>query len=86
VRVTLKADLDQVHTRHGDFVDSELESALLNADAPKHVVAAYQEHAARRKALVFTPTVRLAHDMATDGQSRAGILLLPNRLADLERL
>ena len=34
VRVTLRADLDQVHTRHGDFIDSELESALLNADAP----------------------------------------------------
>jgi ATP-dependent helicase IRC3 len=72
VRVTLKADLDQVHTRHGDFVDSELESALLNADAPKHVVAAYQEHAPRRKALVFTPTVRLAHAMATEFRN-AGI-------------
>jgi ATP-dependent helicase IRC3 len=64
VRITIQADLDQVHTRHGDFVDSELESALLNADAPQHVVAAYQEHAPDRKALVFTPTVRLAHAMA----------------------
>jgi ATP-dependent helicase IRC3 len=72
IRITLKADLDQVHTRHGDFVDSELESALLNADAPKHVVAAYQEHAAGRKALVFTPTVWLAHDMAEAFQN-AGI-------------
>jgi ATP-dependent helicase IRC3 len=72
VRVTLKADLDQVHTRGGDFVDSELESALLNADAPQHVVAAYQEHALSRKALVFTPTVRLAHDMATEFRN-AGI-------------
>jgi hypothetical protein len=64
VRITLQADLDQVHTRHGDFVESELEGALLNADAPKHVVQAYQDHAAGRKALVFTPTVRLAHEMA----------------------
>jgi superfamily II DNA or RNA helicase len=64
VRISLKADLDQVHTRHGDFVGSELESALLSADAPNHVVAAYQYHAHGRKALVFTPTVRLAHDMA----------------------
>jgi superfamily II DNA or RNA helicase len=72
VRITLKADLDQVHTRHGDFVDSELESALLNANAPKHVVQAYQEHAAERKALVFTPTVRLAHDIA-DAFRQAGV-------------
>jgi ATP-dependent helicase IRC3 len=64
VRVTLRTDLDQVHTRHGDFIDSELESALLNADAPKHVAAAYQEHAPNRKALVFTPTVRMAYAMA----------------------
>src|ERR671919_2596176 len=64
VRVTLRADLDQVHTCHGDFIDSELESALLNADAPQHVVAAYQEHAANRKALVFTPTVKVAYAMA----------------------
>jgi ATP-dependent helicase IRC3 len=64
VRITIQADLDQVHTRHGDFVDRELESALLNADAPQHVVAAYREHAPDRKALVFTPTVRLAHQMA----------------------
>jgi ATP-dependent helicase IRC3 len=55
-----------VHTRHGDFVDSELESALLNADAPQHVVATYQEHASDRKELVFVPTVRLAHAMATE--------------------
>jgi superfamily II DNA or RNA helicase len=63
-RVSLQVNLDQVHTRGGDFVESELESALLNADAPEHVVGAYEEHAAGRKALVFTPTVRLAHDMA----------------------
>jgi ATP-dependent helicase IRC3 len=66
VRISLKAGLDQVHTCHGDFVDSELESALLNAEAPQHVVAAYQHHAHGRKALVFTPTVRLAHDMAAE--------------------
>jgi ATP-dependent helicase IRC3 len=64
VRITLKADLDQVHTRHGDFIDSELESVLLNADAPEHVVAAYQSHAQGRKALAFTPTVKMAHLVA----------------------
>jgi ATP-dependent helicase IRC3 len=72
VRIALKADLDQVHTRAGDFVDRELESVLLNANAPAHVVEAYQEHAAGRKALVFTPTVRLAHEMA-EAFRQAGI-------------
>ncbi len=50
----------------------ELEAALRHANAPKHAVAAYQEHAAGRKALLFTPTVRLAHEMAEEFQ-HAGI-------------
>jgi ATP-dependent helicase IRC3 len=72
VRVTLKANLDLVHTRHGDFVDSELESALLNADAPEHIVAAYEKHASIWKALVFVPTVKMAHCVAEAFQE-AGI-------------
>jgi ATP-dependent helicase IRC3 len=72
VRITLQANLDQVHTRHGDFVESELEGAMLDADAPVHVVQAYQDHAAGRKALVFTPTVQLAYAMRDAFQS-AGI-------------
>jgi ATP-dependent helicase IRC3 len=72
IRITLKADLDQVHTRHGDFVDSELESVMLAANAPQHVVQAYQQHVPGRKALVFTPTVQLAYDMVK-GFREAGI-------------
>jgi superfamily II DNA or RNA helicase len=64
VRVSLRVDLDGVKTHHGDFDDAGLETALLDAKAPRHVVGAYLEHAAGRKALVFTPSVRLAHDMA----------------------
>jgi ATP-dependent helicase IRC3 len=64
VRVSLQVNLDAVHTRHGDFIESELEGAMLNADASIHVVQAYQDHAVGRKALVFTPTVRLAYEMA----------------------
>jgi superfamily II DNA or RNA helicase len=64
IQVHLNVDLDLLHVRHGDFVDSELEEAMTRANAPAHVVRAYQEHAANRKALVFTPTVRLAHEMA----------------------
>jgi ATP-dependent helicase IRC3 len=50
VRVSVQVNLDRVRTRHGDFIESELESALLNADAPEHIVAAYQRHAPGRKA------------------------------------
>jgi ATP-dependent helicase IRC3 len=72
VRVSLQVSLDQVHTRAGDFVESELESALLNADAPEHVVGAYKEHALGRTTLVFTPTVRVAYKVAEAFQD-AGI-------------
>lgn len=64
VQVRVAADFNDLHTRAGDFVDSEVEQALLDADAPEHVVKAYQEHADGRKALLFTPTVKLAHAMA----------------------
>jgi superfamily II DNA or RNA helicase len=72
IRISLQVNLDEVHTRHGDFVESQLGGALLRANAPKHVVRAYREHAGGRKALVFTPTVQLAHDMAEAFQG-AGI-------------
>ncbi len=36
---------------------------LLQANAPAHAVTSYLKHAAGRKALLFTPTVDLAHRM-----------------------
>ena len=41
-----------------------LRSLLLAAQAPTQVLAAFQIHAAARKALLFTPTVALAYAMA----------------------
>ena len=64
VQVTVKANLDDVHTRGGDFIDAELGTALEAANAPEQVAAAYTKYAAGRRALVFTPTVALAHAMA----------------------
>ncbi len=64
VQVQLAADFNALHVRAGDFVEREVEELLLSADAPRHAAMAYQEHAAGRKALVFTPTVMLAHEMA----------------------
>jgi ATP-dependent helicase IRC3 len=64
IRVGLQLDLGCIRTRHGDYVDGDLGRAMLEADAPQHVVTAYQEHAPGRKALVFTPLVKVAHEMA----------------------
>jgi ATP-dependent helicase IRC3 len=71
-QITLQADFSQLHTRHGDFIDDEVEEMLLEADAPRHVAAAYLEHAHGRKALIFTPTVALAYAMV-DAFKAAGM-------------
>jgi ATP-dependent helicase IRC3 len=72
VRVSLRVNLDRVKTHHGDFDDKSLETALVDAKAPRYVAAVYLEHTPGRKALVFTPSVRLAHDMA-DTFRKAGV-------------
>jgi superfamily II DNA or RNA helicase len=63
-QVLLQADFDALRTQQGDFVEAELETLLLAANAPAQVLAAFQTHAADRKALLFTPTVALASAMA----------------------
>jgi len=64
LQVLLQADFDALRTQHGDFVEAELETLLLEANAPAQVLAAFQAHAADRKALLFTPTVATAYTMA----------------------
>jgi len=64
LQVLLQADFDALRIQQGDFVETELESLLLAANAPAQVLAAFQVHAADRKALLFTPTVTLAYAMA----------------------
>lgn len=62
--IVLATTFDQVHSRHGDLAEGELGRELLAADAPEHVLAAYQEHAGSRRTIVFTPTVAVASAMA----------------------
>jgi ATP-dependent helicase IRC3 len=64
LQILLQADFDALCIQQGDFVEAELESLLLAANAPAQVLAAFQTHAAERKALLFTPTVALAYAMA----------------------
>ncbi len=64
IQIHVDADLDSVHVRRGDLVADELDDVLRRANAPGQVAAAYKEHAADRRGLVFTPSVRLAHETA----------------------
>jgi superfamily II DNA or RNA helicase len=63
-QIRLDVDFRQLHTRLGDFVESEAEEMLLDADAPEAAVRAYHTYAEGRKALVFTPGVRSAQEMS----------------------
>ena len=65
--LTVKLDtLDLAHVKKtgGDYADGALGEALENADAPEHVLESYLEHGENRKFIGFTPTVRLAEEMA----------------------
>jgi ATP-dependent helicase IRC3 len=93
LRVRLDVDLSRLRVSHGDFVDSEAAEVLTAADAPAHARAAYLEHAADRRALLFTPTVELAHEMAASfreggvpAEAVDGLLPLDERRAILARL
>jgi superfamily II DNA or RNA helicase len=93
LQILLQADFDALRTQQGDFVEAELETLLLAANAPAQVLAAFQAHATERKALVFTPTVALAYAMAhtfrTAGipaEALDGTTPLATRRAILQRL
>lgn len=64
IEIKLKVDFNALHTRHGDYIDSEVEAFMKHADAPQHIVEAFKEHAGDRPTIVFTPTVAMAHDIA----------------------
>ena len=77
VQVMLDANFGQLHTRGGDYVRGEVEDMLQAAAAPKHALKAYLEHAAGRKAIIFTPTVETAYEFAeafNEGGIRAGVV------------
>src|SRR5712664_1720906 len=93
LQVLLQADFDTLRTQQGDFVEAELETLLLAANAPAQVLAAFQRHAADRKALLFTPTVALAYAMAATfrtagipAEALDGTTPLATRRAILRRL
>jgi superfamily II DNA or RNA helicase len=57
-------DLDGVKKRGGDYVDSDLAQAMLNAHASKQIAKAFDKYATGRRAIAFAPTVATAQDIA----------------------
>lgn len=53
-----------VHSRHGDFVQSELASCFDTDAGRRVIVQAYQEYAPARRAIAFTASVAGAHALA----------------------
>jgi superfamily II DNA or RNA helicase len=91
-RVWVKADLNNVRMRGGDYSDASLAEALEDADAPTVVAKAWQEYAEGRPTICFTAGVRLAHETAEALVERGvaaetvdGAMPLEDRQAILER-
>lgn len=55
-------DLSKVHTRRGDFVESELETAMIEPHVVGNVVEEWLAHAERRRTVVYACTI--AHSQA----------------------
>lgn len=64
-------DLGEVKQSRGDFQAADLGRAMGEADTVADVLQAFEEKAARRKAIVFAPTVAIAKEMA-DAFNEAG--------------
>ena len=61
-----KFDVDSLHKRAGEFIAGEAGEKLIEAEAPRHTVAAWLVHASDRKTLLFTPTVAVAQEMCDE--------------------
>jgi superfamily II DNA or RNA helicase len=64
--VATQTDLDGVASRNGDFVIGALAAAVNTVDRNARIVAAYKQHTAGMKALVFTASVEHARDIAEE--------------------
>lgn len=58
--------LDGVHTRQGDYVQSELADRFDTPAGRRVIVQAYMQYGRERRAIAFTASVAGAHDLAAD--------------------
>lgn len=67
LRVVLdKLDMSSVKVRRGDYDQGQAGAAMHDAEGALLIVKSWQEHAADRRTLVFTPTVDFAHEVADE--------------------
>lgn len=59
-------NLDNVKVRRGDYDQGQAGAEMMRADAPRHIVNAWMEHALGRRTIVFTPTVAMAEAVAAE--------------------
>jgi superfamily II DNA or RNA helicase len=64
--VATTTNLDDIASRGGDFVIGQLAAAVNTVDRNARIVAAYKQHTAGMKALVFTASVEHARDIAEE--------------------
>lgn len=58
--------LEDVTVRQGDYAEGELGAAMTEANAPRHILRAWKEHASDRLTLAFMPTVANAIEVAAE--------------------
>ena len=66
VRVQLDISLDQVESKNGDFVESQLAQVINQPSVRRAIVRAWQEHGHDRKMIVFCANVQHARDLAQE--------------------
>lgn len=64
-RIELKGfEVDNVKSANGDLVESQLAEEMTKANAPYQIAEAFSQYANTRKGIIFTPSVKLAHETA----------------------
>lgn len=58
--------LADITVRQGDYAEGELGQAMTKANAPRHILKAWREHASDRRTLIFMPTVANAQEVAAE--------------------
>ena len=63
-RVEIGIDFSKIKSKFGDYKEKDLTEEMMRVDAPQKVVRAYLDHGEERKAIVFAPSVEIAHIIA----------------------
>lgn len=84
-RVRTDTDISEVQTNNGDYIAAQLEETINTPSRNATVVAAYQEIAPQKKAIVFASGVQHAKDLALSFRQIAPTAVLLGTTTDEER-